>query len=398
MVPSTSTAESPPPQKSVRQRHEIRPPFTREAPDLTKPLSRWNAIYWAQAHGIQAALKSDARWAVFEALAFHLPNVEPGAGRLEAITGLSGRKLWDAKKALRRVGLIDYADSKGGRNQTTKYKAVADTRNAALCQKIVAAIHSDQQVKPCNGCTLSAGECVDAPSPATNPVQQPNPQTQQQPAVVESVVCVDAQGQCVGATSPKRNPAIVAPLNPATVAPLALQPLQAKYTMEGHNWKGAIPPLRCAALLRPVPPQGGRASTLTTVSEAGETDHTTGTTNPHEIDPALEREQDLFSIFPALQHEREAMDHEDADDFTLDDLMAEDIAFIVAMSAMRTLAGAAHQQTTSNTTVAATASTRPPDARDECNATETAVALANLTVEAALNAPGKTPAPWAVTP
>lgn len=140
------------------------PPFTREQPDLTKPLSRWSAVYWAQAHGVQAALKSDARWAVFEALCFHLPDVKPGAGRLEAITGLSERRVWDAKKALRSAGLIQYDDSKGGRTNTT-YK-VADTRNVAVCAQIVAMLDSAGRPRKTNAANerRKAGQ---PPTPAT---------------------------------------------------------------------------------------------------------------------------------------------------------------------------------------------------------------------------------------
>src|SRR5438552_2425620 len=111
-----------------------------DQPDLTKPLSRFNSLYFAVMHGVAAALECDARWAVFSALCCHLPNVAPGKDRIERLTGLSRSTVWSATKALKAVGLIDYDDTnRGGLRRTNCYR-IADIRQPDIAAQIVAKI------------------------------------------------------------------------------------------------------------------------------------------------------------------------------------------------------------------------------------------------------------------
>lgn len=109
-------------------------------PDVSRVLSRWSAPYWATKNGIAAALKSDARWAVLNALYTFLPNVEPGKDTIERMTGLSRSTVWSATKGLKAVGLIDYDDGNRGGSTRTNHYTVADIRFTDTVQQIVARV------------------------------------------------------------------------------------------------------------------------------------------------------------------------------------------------------------------------------------------------------------------
>lgn len=110
-------------------------------PDLTKPLSRWNAPHWAMMHGVAAALDA-ADWCVLCAIYAHLPNVEPGLSRLAALSGRATSTVKASRKRLRAYGLIDYADSFGGNHfeTSTKYTC-ADIRQQAVVTDVLARIN-----------------------------------------------------------------------------------------------------------------------------------------------------------------------------------------------------------------------------------------------------------------
>jgi biotin operon repressor len=125
--------------------------------DLSKPLSRWNAPHWAMRNGIAAALKSDARWAVLEALFTYLPNVRPGKDAIESMTGLSRASVWRATKALKAVGLINYDDQNRGGYRLTNQYVLADIRRPEVVKAVLEVIakpsHGDT-VSPLNGLTM----------------------------------------------------------------------------------------------------------------------------------------------------------------------------------------------------------------------------------------------------
>lgn len=115
-----------------------------DEPDFTKPLSRFNAPVWAMKHGIAAAFKSDARWAVLQALFTFLPNVYPGKDKIEELTGLSHATVWRAIKDLKAVGLINYAPNLGGSKNTNSYE-IADIRLPEIAEAIVKRIPVTEQ-------------------------------------------------------------------------------------------------------------------------------------------------------------------------------------------------------------------------------------------------------------
>jgi hypothetical protein len=111
-----------------------------DEPDLTKPLSRFNAAYWAMMRGVAAKLDA-ADWSVLCAIYCHLPNPEFGKGRLERLSGRSPTTVKTSRKRLRKFGLIDYAEHSGGyhRNASTKYTC-ADIRLIEIADRVLARI------------------------------------------------------------------------------------------------------------------------------------------------------------------------------------------------------------------------------------------------------------------
>jgi len=109
-------------------------------PDLSKPLSRWNAPHWAMMNGIAAALDA-ADWCVLCAIYAHLPNVEPGLSRLAALSGRAPSTVKASRKRLRAWGLIDYAEGLGGNHYETATKyTCADVRQQAVVSDVLTRI------------------------------------------------------------------------------------------------------------------------------------------------------------------------------------------------------------------------------------------------------------------
>jgi hypothetical protein len=94
-------------------------------------------------YGIATALHGDVRWMVFHALCCHLPRVKPGKGRIERITGLSTSSVKRARKALKRVGLIDFDEAHVGGNSPPIY-TIADVRVKSIATQIVARIKQEE--------------------------------------------------------------------------------------------------------------------------------------------------------------------------------------------------------------------------------------------------------------
>jgi len=123
-------------------------------PRLHEPLKCFDAGFWAFRNGICAALGGGAAWALLSALYNHLPNVKVGTRRLADESGLSLATVKVARRRLRAVGLIDYADSAGGDNRqaaTTVYR-LADVRrdNIAVdcCQRIAGEVTAKSAAGP----------------------------------------------------------------------------------------------------------------------------------------------------------------------------------------------------------------------------------------------------------
>jgi hypothetical protein len=107
-------------------------------PILDKPLSRWNAPYWAMANGIAAGLNA-ADWSVLCALYFHLPKAIPGVRRISRLSGRSESTVCEALKRLGDFGLIEYTMSDRGRRLRTSMR-VADPRLSATVKAFEATI------------------------------------------------------------------------------------------------------------------------------------------------------------------------------------------------------------------------------------------------------------------
>lgn len=125
-----------------------------ETPDWSKPLSRWNATYWAMQHGIAAALEA-SEWKVLGAIYHHLPNVHPGKGRLEQLAGVSTSSVKRARKALKAAGLINFDEGfRGGSHGETTHYTVTDIRVSEVAAAIVARL-TGAKVTPVTGATMN---------------------------------------------------------------------------------------------------------------------------------------------------------------------------------------------------------------------------------------------------
>ncbi len=171
-------------------------------PDLSKPLSRWSAPYWAIINGIAAHLEA-TEWKVLCALYAHLPNVRPGQGRIEALAGVSSASVKRARKRLKEVGLISYPENQtgGDRTMTTDY-SLADIRSAdihaAVISKLTGVIengaHDDRgQDEPRTRVTMNPhGDHDEPPTGVTMNPKVLNSSTQGSSQVKSEALAADA--------------------------------------------------------------------------------------------------------------------------------------------------------------------------------------------------------------
>jgi hypothetical protein len=151
--------------------------------------------------GITAAL-DPAAWSVLCAIYHHLPNVKPGKGRLESLSGRSKATVQSNRKFLRAVGLIDYEDNVGGRANTTKY-TVADIRRNEVAIEILARLkgvneHPLSNNKGGNGkllCCTEKGSMVDQKG-STISHKGVNPKSEKGSMVDPEVRNVSSQDKC----------------------------------------------------------------------------------------------------------------------------------------------------------------------------------------------------------
>lgn len=134
--------------------------------DLTKPLSRFDASYWAMKHGVAASIDA-ADWSVLCAIYLHLPDAQLGKGSLEILSGRAESTVKVSRKRLREFGLIDYPESTGGEKTGTLY-IVSDIRRLDVVEGILQRIQgaANRPGRRSTGPTIAPVQSADARKPA----------------------------------------------------------------------------------------------------------------------------------------------------------------------------------------------------------------------------------------
>ena len=115
-----------------------------DAPDMTRPLSRFNAMYWAMTYRIAAALGA-TDWAVLCALYQHLPNIKVGTKSIAKMAGVSAASVKRARKQFERVGLMICTRPVSRDLKETIHYQAADIRHVSVASAIVERLKKDQK-------------------------------------------------------------------------------------------------------------------------------------------------------------------------------------------------------------------------------------------------------------